>query len=176
MSYITIPGYGEIAGNFCFIASPLVDSIAPTTVDNLITETAYDLYRFSPADSLGEWQNYKAHTDDFKLVNGQGYLYANENEVNIIFKGSFNEDETKEVNLVYDANDERKCFNLVGNPFPCDAYLNRDYYVLKPDGTGINPVAVSSDTPIPPCTAVFVKAEAEGETVEFTRVPYAKTF
>ena len=170
MSYKTIPAYNESNNHYRFIASPLVDSIAPTTVDNLITETAYDLYQFSPSDSLGEWQNYKAHTDDFKLVNGQGYLYANENEVNIIFKGEFNEDVTKEVNLVYDANDERKCFNLIGNPFPCNAYIDREYYVLTSDGTNIAPEPIQSTTPIPPCTAVFVKAVAEGEMVVFTRV------
>ena len=170
MAYKTIAGYGEIEGNYCFIASPLVDSIAPATVDNLITETAYDLYQFSSLDSLEEWQNYKAHTEEFSLINGQGYLYANENEVNIIFKGEFNEDDTKETDLVYDANDERKCWNLVGNPFPCNAYLNREYYVLTTDGTEINPEPIPATTPIPPCTAVFVKAVAVGETVVFTRV------
>ena len=170
MSYKSIPAYNESNDHYCFIASPLVDSIVPTTVDNLITETAYDLYQFSPSDTLGEWQNYKAHTNDFSLVNGQGYLYANEDEVNIIFKGEFNEDVTKEVNIVYDANDERKCFNLVGNPFPCNAYLNREYYILTTDGTDINPEPIPATTPIPPCTAVFVKAVAEGETVVFTRV------
>ena len=170
MSFIIIPGYGETEGNYRFIASPLVDSIAPSTVDNLINETAYDLYQFSSLDSLEEWQNYKAHTEEFSLINGQGYLYANENEVNIIFKGEFNEDDTKETDLVYDANDERKCWNLVGNPFPCNAYLNREYYILTTDGTDINPEPISATTPIPPCTAVFVKAVAVGETVVFTRV------
>lgn len=169
MAYTTIPAYSVGSNNWRFIASPLTNSIAPTEVNNLITETAYDLYQFNPSDTLGEWQNYKAHTDDFNLVNGQGYLYANENEVNIIFKGAFNEDESKEVNLVYDANNERKCWNLVGNPFPCNAYLDREYYVLKEDGSGINPEAVPVSTPISPCTGVFVKAESEGETAVFTR-------
>ena len=170
MAYTTIPAYSEDSDNWRFIASPLADSIAPTTVDNLITETTYDLYQFSPSDTLGEWQNYKAHTDDFDLVNGQGYLYANENEINIIFKGEFNEDEAKEMNLVYYANNERKCWNLLGNPFPCNAYLNREYYVLTADGTSINPVAVPASTPIPSCTGVMVKANGPNETVVFTRV------
>ena len=169
MAYTTIPAYSVGSNNWRFIASPLTNSIAPTAVNNLITETAYDLYQFNPSDTLGEWQNYKAHTDDFNLVNGRGCLYANENEVNIIFKGAFNEDESKEVNLVYDADNERKCWNLVGNPFPCNAYLDREYYVLKEDGSGINPEAVPVSTPIPPCTGVFVKAESEGETAVFTR-------
>jgi hypothetical protein len=57
----------------------------------------------------------------------------------------------------------------VGNPFPCDAYLNREYYVLSENGTGVNPEPVSAYTPIPPCTAVFVKAVDEGDSVVFTR-------
>lgn len=169
IAYITISCYNGNADNWAFIASPLAENTAPTTVDNLITETAYDLYQFNPSDTLGEWQNYKAHTDDFNLVNGRGYLYANENEVNIIFKGEFNEDETKEMNLVYDTDNERKCWNLIGNPFPCNAYLDREYYMLKEDGSGINPEAVPVSTPISPCTGVFVKAESEGETAVFTR-------
>ena len=42
--------------------------------------------------------------------------------------------------------------------------------MLSADGTGINPVAVPATTPVPPFTAVFVKAVAEGDTVVFTKV------
>jgi hypothetical protein len=62
-----------------------------------------------------------------------------------------------------------KGFNLVGNPFPCEAYLDRAYYVLGENGTGINPNAIQGTVPIPPCTAVFVKAVEEGDSVVFTR-------
>lgn len=168
MSYTTIPGFGEDNDRWRFVASPLVANTAPTMVDNMILETAYDLYSFNQ-DTDAEWQNYKANTDDFVLENGQGYLFANAEDVSIIFKGEFNEEETKVVNLDYDAGKANAGWNLVGNPFPADAYLNRDYYVMNEEGTGINPVAVSASTPIPPCTGVFVKAEGEGETVVFTR-------
>lgn len=167
MAYRTISGYGESDGLWQFIASPLVDNISPETVDNMMSETDYDLYQFNPTETEGQWQNFKA--DTFNLVNGQGYLYANEEEVNIIFKGEFNEDDTKEVELIYDEDNPNVGWNLVGNPFPVSAYINRDYYVMNEDGTGINPVAVPASTPIPPCTGVMVRANGAGETVVFSK-------
>ena len=164
----TIPGYNE--GNNCwqFIASPLAENSAPTTADNMITETSFNLYRFNQSTEL-EWQNYKAHTNDFTIANGQGYLYANAEDVNLIFKGEFNEDDTKTIDLVYDANATFAGWNLVGNPFPVSAYTNRSYYVMNEDGTAIEPTTVSSSTAIAPCTGVMVKAESEGESVTFSK-------
>lgn len=162
----TVSGYGEGEGNYRFIASPLVENTTPTTVDNMITETSYDLYRFDQAENA-EWQNYKANS--FNLINGQGYLYANVEDVNLIFKGEFNEEETTEVGLVYDADATFAGWNLVGNPFPVSAYANRSYYVMNEEGSAIEPVAVSSSTAIAPCTGVMVKADGVGESVTFTK-------
>ena len=167
MAYKTIPGYVESDGLWQFIASPLVEITSPETVDNMMSETDYDLYQFNPTETDGQWQNHKAN--NFDLVNGQGYLYASEEEVNIIFKGEFNEDETKVVELVYDEGSPNAGWNLVGNPFPVSAYINRDYYIMNEDGTGINPVAVPASTPIPPCTGVMVRANGAGETVVFSK-------
>ena len=167
MAYKTIPGYVESDGLWQFIASPLVEITSPETVDNMMSETDYDLYQFDPTESDIKWQNHKA--DNFDLVNGQGYLYASKEEVNIIFKGEFNEDETKVVELVYDEGSPNAGWNLVGNPFPVSAYINRDYYIMNEDGTGINPVAVPASTPIPPCTGVMVRANGAGETVVFSK-------
>ena len=177
MAYTTVAGYGEGEGNYRFIASPLVENTTPTTVDNMITETAYDLYRFDQSEN-DEWQNYKypENTPNFFLANGQGYLYANAEDVNLIFKGEFNEDDTKEVGLAYDANAEFAGWNLVGNPFPVNAYANKSYYTMNEDGTAIEPNTVSSATAIPACTGVMVMAETEGETVVFiTEAPEAAT-
>lgn len=166
MSYNTIPSYSSETDNWCFIASPLVEEIAPTAVEDMITNSSYDLYQFNQSESA-EWQNYKAN--NFNLTNGQGYLYANAEDVNIIFKGNFNEDDTKEVSLAYYANATFAGWNLVGNPFPVSAYANRSYYVMNEDGTAIEPVAVSMETAIPVCTGVMVKAESPGETVTFSK-------
>jgi hypothetical protein len=167
MAYTTIPAHGESDG-WNFIASPLTANTDPTTVENMIISTEYDLYRFNQSANM-EWQNYKAHTDDFVLENGQGYLYANAEDVNIIFKGDFNEDETKEISLVYDANADFAGWNLVGNPFPVSAYADRSYYVMNEDGTAIEPVPVSMETAILVCTGVMVKADNQGETVVFSK-------
>ena len=175
MAYTTISDYGVGEGNYRFIASPLVENTAPTAVDNMITETPYDLYRFDQSEDA-EWINYKANMEDFVLENGQGYLYANAEDVNLIFKGAFNEDDTKEVGLAYDATATFAGWNLVGNPFPVDAYANKSYYTMNEEGTAIEPVAVSMETAIPACTGVMVMAEAEGETVVFsTEAPEAAT-
>ena len=115
-----------------------------------------------------EWRNYKANS--FNLTNGQGYLYANAENTNVIFKGTFNEDETKSMELAYDATASLAGWNLVGNPFPVQAYANRSYYVLNAGGTAIEPTPVSSGTAIAPCTGIMVKAGAQGESIVFNKM------
>ena len=166
ISHTTISAHSE-NGGWHFIASPLAENTAPTEIDDMIPTTGtYDLYRFDQTENA-EWRNYKA--DNFNLVNGQGYLYANAEDVNLIFKGSFNEDETKNVGLVYDANANFAGWNLVGNPFPVSAYANKSFYTMNEDGSAIEPVAVSMETAIPACTGVMVKAENTGESVTFSK-------
>ena len=58
-----------------------------------------------------------------------------------------------------------KGFNLVGNPFTCNAYVNMDYLVL--DETGSN--FVNPTSPIKPGDAILVQATAEGQEITFTR-------
>ena len=125
MTYTTIAGYNE-GGGWAFIASPLTEDKTPTTVNNMLSGANYDLYWFNQSATGEEWQNYKA--DNFSLVNGKGYLYANDVEVNVIFKGEFNEDEIKVVSLDYDTEKANAGWNLVGNPFPVCAYIDRPYY------------------------------------------------
>lgn len=165
-----VVGYGENNNKWTFIASPLVEEAVATSVDNMITESDYDLYRFNQSADL-EWENYKQEGEHyhFNLTNGQGYLYSNAEDVNIIFKGELNEDDTKTVSLVYDANAESAGWNLVGNPFPVSAYANKSYYTMNEDGSDIEPVAVSMETAIPACTGVMVKAENAGESVTFSK-------
>ena len=150
------------------IAFPFAEDVAPTEVLNLLSEDDdYDLFQFDQSAEGEEWRNYKV--DSFNLVNGHGYLYAKAVDVNLIVGGAFNEEETKVVNLDYDAGKTNAGWNLVGNPFPVDAYIDRTYYVMNSLGSVIFPIPFPASTPIPPCTGVFVKAEGEGETVIFTR-------
>ena len=158
MVYTTIPAYGEGEGDYRFIASPLSENIAPTEINDMLpTAGTYDLYRFDQSENA-EWRNYKANI--FSLENGQGYLYANAEDVNLIFKGAFNEGPSQEVSLTYDGTAQFAGWNLVGNPFPYAATVSRSYYVMNEGGTAIEPVALSAGGTIAACTGIMVKAEA----------------
>ena len=162
---MTISGYGTTDDNWHLIASPVI-RISPDNVEGMTTSD-YDLYRFNPLHNDNEWENYK--DGSFNLEAGKGYLYARSTDATLTFV-EMPYSGNGEFALTYDANDEHKCWNLVGNPFNGEAYLDREYYVLNADSTGINPVAVPATTPIPPCTAVFVKAVANGDKAVFTKV------
>ncbi len=170
---LTVPGYGESTdAGWRLIASPVMGSMRASEVGNLVPSDLYsiyyDLYRFDQSEEL-EWRNYKADPFVFTIENGKGYLYATKEEQTLIFAGTYNEAETHDVPLVYDANASFAGWNLVGNPFPVEAYANRSYYTMNADGTGIEPVAVSSETAIPVCTGVMVKADGANESVTFSR-------
>ena len=128
------------------------------------SEEAHSPTRFS---SIPSSPPSHAHTADFNLVNGKGYLYANADTVTLTFNG-MPYSGNGEVALVYDATDARKCWNLVGNPFDCNATLDRPYYVLSAGGLDINPEPIPASVPVPPCTAVFVKAVSAGDTAVFS--------
>ncbi len=132
-----IAGYGTGTDNWYLIASPLAEAVAPTDVEYLINENGYDLYRFNQS-AEEEWEHYKGHQNDFMLEPGQGYLYANSEDVELVFTGiPYNSN--CEVVLAYDENasDDMRGWNLVGNPFnePCyiegDVEGNRDFYVMN---------------------------------------------
>ena len=165
----SIAGYGTGNGGWQLIASP-VGAVNPQNITNLLSGN-HDLYAFVPnsSDSL-EWRNYVA--DTFNLEAGKGYLYANADTVTLFFTGApIAATDSVEVPLVYDSTDARRCWNLVGNPFPCAAYLDRPYYLLDADGTDIDPEPILPTTPIQPCTAVFVKAVTAGDTAVFGAQP-----
>ena len=164
-----IAGYGTGNDGWHLIASP-VGTVNPQNVTNMLIGN-YDLYAFepSPSDSL-EWRNYKA--DTFSLEAGKGYLYAHNDTVTLVFTGApIAATDSVEVPLVYDSTNDRRCWNLVGNPFLTAAYLDRPYYVLDADGMDINPEPIPASVPVPPCTAVFVKAVAAGDTAVFGAQP-----
>ena len=171
---LTVNGYNNSSnGKWVFIASPVVDDVQPNKVNSLLTsETTYDLYRFNQNAEL-EWENYKAHTNDFVLKNGKGYLYANKNKVTLKFIGTFNTGDTKTVDLTYsetNSDENMHGWNLVGNPFTEPATINRNYYKVNAEGTGIEPVDINENSaPIAPCTGVMVKAEGANETVTFSK-------
>jgi hypothetical protein len=159
-----VTGYIGNSG-YSLIAVPFVNELS---VPAQMVAGNYDLYLFDQSYPNAEWRNYKANA--FSLVRGSGYLYANSTGMTLSMAGQIPPASSPySINLIFDVNAIVPGFNLVGNPFTCDAYLDRPYYMLKEDGTGIHPVPVPATTPIPPCSAVMVKAVGENDHVVFTK-------
>lgn len=171
----SVTGYGSASdpSNYYFISTPLNASTNPKNVEHMINTAGYDLYYFNQEAEL-EWRNYKAAGEQgFNLYVGSGYLYANRESLTLSFAGTLrnsNTDYSKNLTY-YDTNPDENMhgWNLIGNPFSANASipLDRDYYVMKPDGTEI----VAGTTHIvAPMEGIFVHAAAAdpAESVTFT--------
>ena len=162
---LDITGYGESAGGYYLIASP-IGEVSPANVGGML-DNEYDLYYFDQAQDL-EWINYKANP--FNMTIGKGYLYANQEDVTLTFTGTpYSGDGT--VELVYDDNAvDFKGWNLVGNPFNETAYIadGRAFYTMNADGSEIE---VATSTSIEAMEGIFVIATQDGETMTFSTEP-----
>ena len=155
-------------GGWHLIASP-VDSVNPSKVTGM-THDIFDLYWFNQsaecdeANASYEWRNYKQ--DAFNMAVGQGYLYAHDTNITLIFKGvPYSGDGS--FPLVYDEEARFPGWNLVGNPFADTVYLadGRPFYTMNEEG---NDIIVAEVNSIAPMEGVFVVASSNGETMTFT--------
>lgn len=156
------------------IASPVTSSLVSANVSGLITGTDYDLYYLNEQHT--QWYNYKEHTNGsanadpgFDINHGQGYLYASKNGTTIEFNGALAPSDNISIPLTK----EGEGWNLVGNPFAFNAYVNRPFYQMNAAGTGVEPVVENfneyTPTTIPPCTGIIVKASGANESVTFSK-------
>jgi uncharacterized repeat protein (TIGR02543 family) len=168
----SITGYGTAtSGNYYFISTPLTQNTNPQNVENMINANGYDLYYFKqnpyvdPETGIGlEWQNYKVN--EFSLYVGGGYLYANSESVDLKFAGNLRKStETYEKGIAYEGTQNFAGWNLVGNPFPTNAKVNKPYYKMNGSGSGINLTPVDANEVIAAMEGVFVMA-TEGESNE----------
>ena len=155
----------EGKSGYYLLASPV--GTTPSQVTNMLTDD-YDLYFFDQTEGY-EWQNYKTQTT-FVLSPYEGYLYANSNNVTLSFTGAIeSSEEGASSSLEYDSDAGFAGWNLVGNPFMCDAYIGRPFYRLTHDSDEL--VAVASGV-IAPLEGVFVQAENENDNeITFSREP-----
>jgi hypothetical protein len=163
---IDITGYGENAGGYYLIASPVTDPITPSAENGFLT-SAYDLYYFDQnGDGEGnEWFNYEA--DPFTIQSKKGYLYASQTDTQLQFAGTACTDGN--VQLEYSTTNPSNFihgWNLIGNPLAEDATIDRACYVMNGDGTELTPA--DEGALIPAMHGVFVKATTSGESVTFT--------
>jgi hypothetical protein len=153
-------------GGYHLLSFPVVD-IAPESVTHML-ENTYDLYAYDEAAQEQEWRNYKANT--FSLEAGKGYLYANSVDVVLSFTGSpYNGNGT--FTLQKTGNAATAGWNLVGNPYNQRTYLNRSFYVMNDEGSG---VVVADRNYVEPMEGVFVIAATNGETLTFSTTAPAK--
>ena len=158
------------------IASPFTENITPNN-ENGLTLGNFDLYRFNQSaqpDNQGnalEWENWKKQPSDhyqFSLKNGDGYLYSNSNNQSLVFQGTLTANATPTA-LDYDVNATLKGFNLIGNPYPCNAYTTQPFYVLQYNSNEDRTKFVLGSGAIPPCAAIMVQAQGTDETVAFSK-------
>ncbi len=150
-----ITGYTGTNDNYYLIANPTDN----TTVANLVNENGYDLYTFNPAQAL-EWNNEKGSNT---LTSGTGYLYANSTNVTLGFAGILNAATSRAFGLVYAGEGDGydfPGFNLIGNPFACNAYVDKSFYVIDD-----SELVLSENNYVAPCEGFFVEATEAGQSV-----------
>ena len=160
-----IQAYTSDDDGYYLISSP-VGSVDPTAVTNLV-DGDFDLYKFDQSgDSEGkEWFNYETST--FLLSEGQGYLYANAADVDLVFNGTGEEyTGTGMFGLDYYEGKNLAGYNIMGNPYPGPATVDRPFYTLNNlTNEYIENVAGAR---VEAMTGIVVIAEGAGETVQFT--------
>ena len=125
-----IEGYGE-GVKWNFITAPMLSS----PVMAAVSIQPFDLYQYD--EQLAYWMCYS--DDEYGFADfavGKGYLYASKVDKTIQFTGVL---QPSGASVVVPLNtqserDELSGYNLVGNPFPCYAYVDIPYYVLSATG------------------------------------------
>lgn len=137
----------------------------------------YDFYSFD-ASQEEEWQNYEALTDasNFVMNPGQGYLYANQNDKTLEFKGitPSSVNNTITANVTYaSSSDPFNGWKLIGNPFSCNGYVsysgNATFYKMNAAGNGF--VAYKNGVVLAPGEGAFIKVYASGTITYSSEVP-----
>lgn len=162
-------GHSADDGGYVFISTPTADDADPSQVSGLLTGD-YDFYRFDATASDGlEWRNYK--NDSFNMSNGIGYLYSNPNDVELNFTGTVRASNTPEVKTP--SFSEGYIFggwNLLGNPFTCNAYLSTDaegmaFYRMNAEGNGYE----AATGAIRPMEGFFVQATSADQSFNISK-------
>ena len=167
-----IAGYNNGDGNWYLVASPVTET-TPTAV-GMIDQTTpenYDLYAFNQTgdDEGKEWLNNKVQGQEIESLEIQnGYLYAHKNGTTLTFNGELIASASAKT-LAYDGNATFKGFNLIGNPYTCDAYINRNFYRMNDEEGKEGTELILSSGAIHALEGVFVQALDEDESVTFSK-------
>jgi subtilisin family serine protease len=160
----SITPYTSSENGWHFIASPVTESITPSDGNGFLPDgSIYDLYYYE--ESAHHWRNYRAN--NFNLAYKQGYLYANNVSTTLQFAGTLTpSDNAVSISNLSHGATILNGFNLVGNPFACNATIDQDCYVIS--GRQVTKLAPTAKT-FAPCEGAFIKATSDEYTVTFTK-------
>ena len=132
----------------------------------------YDFYRFDQTGGNDgkEWRNYKQSSFNFEP--GVGYLYAQgyKNPTLVSFGSEqplVPSENDYTISLSKAENADFSGWNLVGNPFACNAVINRNFYRIQETANGSELMPATGN--IAPLEGVFVQAATDGERLSFSR-------
>ena len=149
-----------------FITLPVAESFTPSA-DNSLLNGDYDLYYYDEPEH--HWRNYRKN--NFDLAYKQGYLYANKTETTLQFEGTLTpSNSTISVTGLSHSAETLNGFNLLGNPFACNATVDQDCYVIS----GRQVILADNAPTLAPCEGVMVKADFDQFAVTFTKAGDAK--
>lgn len=173
----SITGFGTGNGNWYLVASPMVGNVSASP----FVSDYYDLYRYnepthywwnSKTPTSGEGEEGEDHHFD-ELTNGVGYLYGNGIDCTLSLAGELRPSVNDvDIPLSYTSSlNTLKGFNLIGNPFPCQASVSgniaEDFYVMNETRDELE---VSHDNVVNPFEGIFVQATGENANAAFSRV------
>ena len=159
----TIEPYSTDQNGWNFIASPVTEDLTPST-DNGLIANGYDLYYYDEPEHY--WRNYVSHSNDFVIEHKKGYLYANNAETTLQFEGTLAPSNAAvSVTGLSHSAETLNGFNLIGNPFACNATVDKDCYVIS----GRRVILAEERPTLAPCEGVMVKADSDQSTATFTK-------
>ena len=160
---------GEGNGGYYLIASPVTENLISQQLTAMgltpygnVTGAHYDLYAWDGSQTNEEWQNWENTQNEnhhFPLAHYNGYLYANQDDVEVSFTGTL---ESSENEIGCEVNYNGGGFaslSLWGNPFVCNVYLSSNmeamaFYRMNDDGDGF----IAATGAIKPMEGFFVQA------------------
>ena len=161
--------WAEGKGGYYLIASPVMEAVTPTA-DNGFLANDYDLYWFNQTAVTEEWQNYR--NESFDLVNGMGYLYASKEGTTLTFTGApYSGNGEVTLSKTDDESVDFQGWNLVGNPFDVDAYIDKPFYTLENSDSYTENTAGAA---VHAMQGLLVVADNDGETLAFSTVAPSK--